>query len=121
MIRFSTKLLAAVLIVSSPLAPIAVPEADAKASLQVGTIIGYQLPASAVTIKVGNTRYHTHKGVYYRKTTHGYKVVKAPRGAIIRRLPLGYKRVVLRGKTYFRVRDVYYIKASKGYKVVIPT
>ncbi len=116
--KFTFKALIAILLACSPLAVITVPDAHAKSSIEIGAVIGMKLPKGAISLKVGKQNYHSHKGVFYRKTSDGYRVVKAPKGGFVRRLPFGYKRVVVRGKTYYNYNDAFYIKVSKGFRVV---
>lgn len=116
--RFTSKALIAILLACSPIAAVTVPTAQAKSSIEIGVITKTKLPKGAISVKVGKQNYHTHKGVFYRKTSHGYEAVKAPKGGFIRRLPFGYKRVVVRGKTYYRFNEAFYIKVSKGFRVV---
>jgi uncharacterized protein YgiM (DUF1202 family) len=56
--------------------------------------------------------------VFYKKGPGGYAVVRAPLGAVVMRLPVGYRTMIVAGVTYFLFAGVYYCKASSGYVVV---
>lgn len=80
--------------------------------------LGIQLPRGAVSVTVGNDRYYTHRGVYYRPGPRGYKVVPAPRGVVVRQLPRSSVRIVIGSRTYYRYEGVYYLPRENGYEVV---
>ena len=63
-----------------------------------------QLPKGNVEIKVGEEEYYAYNGIFYKKYHKGYRVVKAPRGAKIKRIPDGFRIVRKRGIPYY----VYY-------------
>ncbi|MEM9159335.1 MAG: DUF6515 family protein [Verrucomicrobiota bacterium] len=116
--KLISKTIIAIAIVGAALSPVAIPQASAKAEVRIGADIGIRLPKGAISIRVGDARYHFHDGRYYRKVGNRYIVAKAPRGAIIRTLPRGYTKVVVKGRTYYRYGDVYYQSGRKGYVVV---
>jgi hypothetical protein len=92
--------------------------ARADARVNVGVSVGFRLPHGAVEVHVGRDRYYTHRGVYYRQGPHGYYVVRAPRGVVVRELPPRYVRIHAGGRVYYRYGDVYYERAPGGYVVV---
>jgi len=63
-----------------------------------------KLPKGNVEINVGEEKYYAHNGIFYKKQHKGYRVVKAPRGAKIKRIPDGFRMVRRRGMAYY----VYY-------------
>jgi len=87
--------------------------------VDVGVSVGFRLPHGAVEVHVGRDRYYEHRGVYYRQGPHGYYVVRAPRGIIVRELPPRYVRIVIGSRVYFRYGDVYYERAHGGGYVVV--
>jgi hypothetical protein len=46
-----------------------------------------ELPKETENVKLGNTEYYYSLGVFYTKTKEGYKVSKAPNGAVVNSLP----------------------------------
>jgi hypothetical protein len=85
-------------------------------SVTVG--IHVPLPAGHGRVRVGRDDFFYYRGVFYRPGRHGYVVVRAPRGAIVRDLPAGYVRVVVGGRVFFRYADVYYAESPGGFVVV---
>ena len=63
-----------------------------------------QLPKGNVEIKIGEEKYFTYNGIFYKRHHKGYKVVKAPRGARIKHIPEGFRMIRKRGIAYY----VYY-------------
>ena len=57
------------------------------ADVRVGVSLGFELPHGYAEVRVGHDHYYTHRGVFYQRGPHGYVVVRAPRGAILRTLP----------------------------------
>lgn len=92
----------------------------ARADGHVGVSVGFRLPHGFAEISVGPDRYYVHRGVYYRRGPHGYVVVRAPRGAVIRALPPHPVRIYVGGSWYYRCGDVYYTTVPGGYTVVEP-
>ncbi|HVU17558.1 MAG TPA: DUF6515 family protein [Candidatus Didemnitutus sp.] len=90
----------------------------ADARVDVGLSVGVPLPHGYAEVNVGRDHYYYHRGVFYRPGAHGYYVVHAPRGAIIRDLPPYYSRVYFGGSVYYRYGDVYYQSVPGGYVVV---
>lgn len=77
-------------------------------------------PNGAVVIKHSTTRYRFHRGIWYRPANNGFRVVMAPRGARIRVLPAGHRRIVVGPATYFYYYGAFYRKVdnSDEYEVV---
>ena len=73
----------------------------------VGAVIT-TLPHGHATLVVSGVRYHYHDGYYYRPVRGGYRVVVAPVGATVVRLPKRHKVVHVRGGVYYHYRDAYY-------------
>ncbi|MDQ8180621.1 DUF6515 family protein [Pelagicoccus sp. SDUM812005] len=111
-------LLVAALLATAAFSPALLPETHANPRVSIGANIGLSLPNGAISVHVGNERYHYHEGRYFKKTPRGYVSVKAPRGAAIRKLPRGYAKVVIGGHTYYRYGTVYYVKRADRYIVV---
>ncbi len=61
-----------------------------------------------------------HGGNYYRSTSRGYLVVRAPLGVHVSHLPIGYATVVIGASTYYVAHDIYYKKHGTDYVVVEP-
>jgi len=73
--------------------------------------IGFRLtflPHSHVRIFIHGLPYFYFGGVFYRYHSSGYIVVRAPIGAIVQVLPVGFIAFNLGGFTYYYVNDVYY-------------
>ncbi len=92
--------------------------AQANAEVHVGVSLGVALPRGYAEVRVGRDRYYTQRGVFYRRGPHGYVVVRAPRGAILRTLPPHYTRIYVGSNIYYRYGDVYYQPVPNGYVVV---
>jgi len=86
--------------------------------VKVGVSISAPLPRGAMEVSVGRDRYYTYRGVYYRPGPHGYYVVRAPRGVIIRELPPRATRIHVGNRVYYRYGNVYYERGPAGYVVV---
>lgn len=88
---------------------------------------GFPVPNGYVEVRVGQERYFSHRGVYYRPGPHGFVVCPPPRGAVLRVLPPHFTRVYVGDVLYYRYGGVYYRPAIGGYvvveapKVVIPS
>ena len=95
---------------------------DSRAESHVGVdlSVGIPLPHGYAEVNVGHDHYYYHRGTFYRPGRHGYYVVRAPRGCIVRELPSRYARVYLGGALYYRYDDVYYQPCPDGYVVVDP-
>ena len=88
------------------------------ADVRVGVSLGFELPHGYAEVRVGHDHYYTHRGVFYQHGPHGYVVVRAPRGAILRTLPPYCTRIYVGSAVYYRYGDVYYQPSRDGYVVV---
>src|SRR5512135_2935063 len=95
-------------------------EARADSHVDVGLSIGVPLPHGYMDVVVGRDHFYSHRGVFYRRGPHGFVVVRAPRGAVLRVLPPHCARVYVNNVIYFRYGDVYYQAVPQGYMVVDP-
>lgn len=111
-----TKLILAITAIA--IGPVATETVNADARVEVRGSVGLRLPNGAISISVGNSRYHYHRGTYYKKGKRGYVVASPPRGAVIRELPRGHTRVEVSGEVYYRYRGAYYRREPRGYIVV---
>ncbi len=94
--------------------------ARADTHLSIGLGVGIPLPHGYAEVSLGSDRYYYHRGTFYRPGPHGYYVVRAPRGCIVRELPPHFARVYIGGAFYYRYDDVYYQPCPGGYVVVDP-
>jgi hypothetical protein len=67
-----------------------------------------KLPTGHKKIVIGKANYYYNSGVFYKKSTAGYVVIKAPIGARINALPVGYITVYYHGRPYFHYYGTYY-------------
>lgn len=65
-----------------------------------------------------NTNYYFADGVWYTRLGTKYKVVKAPTGVKIRRLPRARKVVIVNNQKRYRYRGVWYKKSGRFFVVV---
>ena len=77
-----------------------------------------EIPRGHQSVRVGRKHYQFHDGVFYRHQRDGYRVVRAPRGARIRHLPLGVETLIVAGITYFVLAGVFYQRSGPDYVVV---
>ncbi len=96
------------------------PALRADSHVDIGLSVGVPLPHGYADVVVGRDHFYTHRGVFYRRGPHGFVVVRAPRGAIIRVLPPHCARVYVNSVVYYRFGDVYYQAVPQGYVVVDP-
>jgi Family of unknown function (DUF6515) len=98
----------------------AIPTANLRADprISVGVSIGVPLPHGYLDVVVGREHYYSYRGTFYRRGPHGFVVVRAPRGAIVRELPPHCARVHVGRVVYYRYGDVYYQSVPQGYVVV---
>lgn len=85
--------------------------------------IGYRvnsLHRNAYHFRHGGRNYRYDAGVFYRPYSHGYRVVRAPIGALILSLPIGFTTFLLGHNYYYYYNDVYYTRDARlgGYRVV---
>jgi len=64
----------------------------------------------------GNVYYD--QGVYYEKTSDGYKAIPPPKGAQIESLPEGYTSVSAGGKDYGYYQGDFYVQGADGKYIV---
>lgn len=95
-------------------------ESRAATHVSVGVNVGVPLPRGYAEVSVGRDRYYYHRGTFYRPGRHGYQVVRAPRGCVVRELPPRYSRVYVGGSLFYRYDNVYYRSSPDGYVVVDP-
>lgn len=78
------------------------------------------LPRTYVRIVVSGWPYFYYDGIFYRQYIGGYIVVRAPIGAVVNLIPLGFIAFSLGGFTYYYVNDTYYIwdEEHEAYVVV---
>lgn len=95
-------------------------EGRAETHVNVGVSVGVPMPHGYAQVSVGGSNYYYHRGTFYRPGPHGYYVVRAPRGCVVRTLPPYYTRVYYGGVPYFYYSGVYYQTAPGGYVVVDP-
>jgi len=78
-------------------------------------------PRRAVAVPWHGVGYRFHEGVWYRPAPHGWRVVRAPHGAVVPWLPVVSSAVVVGGLSYLLLNDTYYRERSDGgYEVVAP-
>jgi hypothetical protein len=93
-------------------------ELRADPRVSVGVSIGVPLPHGYLDVVVGREHFYSYRGTFYQRGPHGYVVVHAPRGAIVRELPPHCARVYVGRVVYYRYGDVYYQQVPRGYMVV---
>ena len=99
-------------------AAITMTELRADPHVDVGLSIGVPLPHGYLDVVVGREHYYSYRGTFYRRGPHGFVVVRAPRGAILRELPPHCARIYVGRVVYYRYGDVYYQAVPQGYVVV---
>lgn len=92
----------------------------AHADSRVNVHIGVPLPRGYAEVSVGRDRYHYHRGTFYGHGRHGYHVVRAPRGCVVRDLHPRHTSILIGGSLYYRYNNVYYQSCPGGYVVVDP-
>lgn len=60
------------------------------------------------------------RGIFYRRAPSGYMAIRAPFGAIVVSLPVGFQTVFVGGAKYYAHGGVYYTNVPLGYMVVKP-
>ena len=83
--------------------------------------VGHRIPnlhRRAIHVNAGGLGYRYQSGAFYRPYRSGFRVVHAPIGAVIHRLPVGYMNVRMNNNNYYRYEDTYYKPCQMGYKVV---
>lgn len=74
-----------------------------------------------IGIRFGGIRFRFHNGVWYKPKGRKFVVVRAPFGARLRVLPVGYRRIVIGPRPYFYHYGTFYIKVDgpeEEYEVV---
>lgn len=99
-------------------AAITMTELRADPHVDVGLSIGVPLPHGYLDVVVGREHYYSYRGTFYRRGPHGFVVVRAPRGAILRELPPHCARIYVGRVVYYRYGDVYYQAVPQGFVVV---
>ncbi len=78
-------------------------------------------PPRAVVVPWRGTGYRFHEGVWYAPAPQGWRVVRAPHGAVVPWLPVFRTVVVVGGLSYLLLNDTWYReRADGGYEVVAP-
>ena len=116
----STPSLKVLLLAVTGLSPFLLSASNASTHVNVGVNVGIPLPHGYAEVSVGRDHYYYHRGTFYRPGHHGYQVVRAPRGCIVRELPPRYSRVYFGTSLYYRYDNVYYQSCPDGYIVVDP-
>ncbi|MDP8265580.1 MAG: DUF6515 family protein [Candidatus Aceula meridiana] len=65
----------------------------------------------------GDEYYYSH-GYFYQKAPGGYIIVDAPIGARVTSLPLCYKKIIVKGKTFYCYNNTYFHRIGARYVVV---
>lgn len=69
-------------------------------------------------VRVGKHNYYHRNGRFFRPGSSGLISVRAPLGAIVAGLPVGFSMVLSGGTNYFQAGGTYYNRVSGGYMVV---
>ncbi|MDB4293451.1 DUF6515 family protein [Maribacter sp.] len=65
-----------------------------------------------IGIRFGGKHFRFHNGVWYKPKGKRFLVVRAPLGARVRVLPLGFGRIVIGASPYFYHYGTYYVKTA---------
>jgi Family of unknown function (DUF6515) len=78
------------------------------------------LPPHYETIVIHKKNYFYNNGFFYRRGPRGYSIIRAPIGARLRVLPVGYTIVKFGGLSYYYFNGAYYyyVPAENVYVVV---
>jgi hypothetical protein len=78
------------------------------------------LPRGHVVVRVDNSPYYYHSGVFFKPVPRGYQVIVGPPGAAVKILPRGHKKVRLGGVWHYHFHGTYFKfdKHRKAYIVV---
>ncbi len=76
----------------------------------------------AVIFTISGVKYHYSDGIYYRKITKGFKVVKAPKMLRIKKMPTGFITLKVNRVPFFYYFGTFYKQdnITKEYEVVTP-
>lgn len=69
------------------------------------------VPRGYVTVRTAGIQYRVHKGVWYKPRGNKFVVVRAPRKARLRVLPVGHRKVVVGTRPYFYSYGTFYAQA----------
>jgi len=69
-------------------------------------------------VRVGKHDYYHRNGRFFRPGSSGLISVRAPLGAIVAGLPVGFSMVLSGGTNYFQAGGTYYNQVPSGYMVV---
>jgi len=75
-------------------------------------------PSGSVIVTKGSNTYRYHKGIYYRKGSNGFVIIRPARGIRIRRLPVGHRVVVSAGRNYYYYYGTFYSAVGDEYEVI---
>ena len=76
------------------------------------------LPKGHHSITFQNKPYYFNAGKWYQKSKGLYVGIRAPIGAVIAGLPIGYLTVAIGSNRYYHLDGVYYRRGNSGYIVV---
>ena len=72
------------------------------------------LPAPYSGVDVNGKKYYYAFGTFFEPTPSGYLVVRAPKGALVDRLPLGHAWLTVAGRVYYAYNGDFYVWDDKG-------
>jgi hypothetical protein len=75
-------------------------------------------PAGHRAVRHRGRTFFYHRGAFYQRHPPGYIVVKAPVGAVVAAIPIGFVTFVVGGHDYYYYGGVYYQRVPSGYVVV---
>lgn len=75
-------------------------------------------PKTAVVVTHGTNSYRYNSGVFYKKNSRGFVVVRPVRGVRVKVLPKGHRRVVVANRNYYYYYGTFYTSSDQEYKVV---
>ncbi|MDX9709101.1 MAG: DUF6515 family protein [Trichloromonas sp.] len=82
----------------------------------------YRVPAKHYRghehVRVGKHDYYHRNGRFFRPGPKGLIAVRAPIGAIVAGLPVGFSMVISGGTNYYQAGGIYYNRVPGGYMVV---
>lgn len=83
------------------------------------TIMVTQKKDEKIVVHKGIT-YYVIEGLWHTKIKNKYTFRSAPKGAVLKELPLGGENVKMAGKIYYKCKGVFYKKVGKVYQVARP-
>jgi uncharacterized protein YgiM (DUF1202 family) len=69
---------------------------------------------------VNKRAFFFHEGRFFNRHQDGFIVIRAPLGAVITALPIGFVAFVASGIDYYLADETYYRRVSEGFAVVEP-